>query len=324
MALLLLSASLGCGGSGDDSDASSGGTSNGGASAGGASTGGPSTGGASTGGASTGGASTGGASTGGASTGGASTGGESSGFFSSDIESTTLDQVFIEVNQYGGVEVSISTDVAHSGSQAIKVTYTADEGGVELKPAPFAATSSLFVRKYEYYAPGWEGNWPVGLKTSRCFTRSDWSTENEPNAYAYLSEKLVWQTYAGDPDDEYGRGLNNAVFNLDIEATYPPDALFGNGLPFIRTGHWYKMETWLVLNSAVDAADGVMQVWIDDQSVLDRSDVAWRSTTRGVPNGDGWQSMWFGGNYSGAVFGGPSQPVDRYIDDIYLSTTLDR
>jgi hypothetical protein len=317
-ALLLLCACLGCDGSGDDADASGAGASSG------ASAGGASASGASTGGSSSGGASTGAGAGGGASTGGASIGGASGGFFSSDIESTTLDQLFVDVNQYGGIEVSISTDVAHSGSQAIKVTYTSDEGGVELKPPPFSSTGSLFVRKYEYYGPGWEGNWPVGLKTSRCFTRSDWSIEEEPNAFAYLSEKLVWQTYDGDPDDQYGRGLNGAVFNLDIEATYPPTTLFGNGLPYIRTEHWYKMETWLVLNSAVDAADGVLQIWIDDKAVLDRNDVAWRSTSRGVPNGDGWQSMWFGGNYSGADFGGPSQPLDRYIDDLYLSTTLDR
>jgi hypothetical protein len=319
LAVLLVFACQGCGESGDDSDASSQAASSGGGPGSGATGGG-----ASSNGASTGAASGSGATTGAASGGGGSTGGASGGFFSSDIESTTLDRILVDVNQYGGVETSISTDVAHSGSHAIKITYTSDEGGVELKPAPFAPTTSLFVRKHEYFAPGWEGNWPVGLKTSRCFTRSDWGTENEPNAYAYLSEKLVWQTYDGDPDDLYARGLNSAVFNLDIEATYPANTLFGNDLPYVRTEHWYKMETWLVLNSAVDAEDGVMQIWIDDQIVLDRSDVAWRSTSRGVPNGDAWQSMWFGGNYSGAVFGGPSQPVHRYIDDIYLSTTLDR
>jgi hypothetical protein len=67
-----------------------------------------------------------------------------------------------------------------------------------------------------------------------------------------------------------------------------------------------------------------MQVWIDDKLVLDKKNVSWRSSSRGVPNGSGWQSMWFGGNYSGAVFGGPNKSVDRYIDDMYLSTTLDR
>jgi hypothetical protein len=34
--------------------------------------------------------------------------------------------------------------------------------------------------------------------------------------------------------------------------------------------------------------------------------------------------MWLGGNYSGATFGNPSTTLYRYIDDVYVSTTLDR
>lgn len=245
-------------------------------------------------------------------------------FFSNDIETETLNQIFFDVNTYDGIQVAISSDIAHSGSKSIKISYPNDEAGVELKPAAFASTPSLFIRKYEYYAPGWEGNWPVGLKTSRYFTTSDFTTGAEPNGSAYMSEKLIWQTYAGNTDDQYARGLCMAIFNQDIEETYSATTLFGNNQPYIRTGHWYKMETWLVLNSAVNVADGIMQVWIDDKLVLDRNDVVWKSTARGVPNGNGWQSMWFGGNYSGAVFGGPTQTLDRYIDDLYLSTTLDR
>jgi hypothetical protein len=245
--------------------------------------------------------------------------------FSNDLESgAALNQIFYDVNTYDGVQVSLSSDVAHSGSKSIKITYPNDEAGVELKPAAFPSTKSLYIRKYEYFGPGWEGNWPVGLKTSRYFTRPDFNTGADGSAYAYMSEKLVWQTYQGSSSDQYARGLCMAVYNQDIEATYPSSTLFGNNLPYIRTGHWYKMETWLVLNSAVDAADGVMQVWIDDKLVLDRKDVVWRSSSRGVPNGTGWQSMWFGGNYSGAVFGPPNTAVNRYIDDLYLSTTLDR
>jgi len=244
--------------------------------------------------------------------------------FSNDLESGALNEIFSDVNSYGGVQVSLSTDVAHSGSHAIKITYPADEAGVELKPKPFPETKSLYTRKYEYYAPGWEGNWPVGLKTSRYFTRSDFGTGTDGAAYAYMSEKLIWQTYEGSTSDQYARGLCMAIYNQDIEATYPSTTLFGNNLPYIRTAHWYKMETWMVMDSGVDTGDGVLQVWIDDKLVLDRKNIAWRSSSRGVPNGTGWQSMWFGGNYSGAVFGNPDKAVSRYIDDIYLSTTLDR
>ena len=244
--------------------------------------------------------------------------------FATDLESGTLTQIFYDVNSYDGVQVSLSADVAHSGSRSIKITYPNDEAGVELKPAPFSASRSLYTRKYEYYAAGWEGNWPVGLKTGRYFTRADFTTGSEGSGYAYMSEKLIWQGYDGNANDQYARGLNLAIYNQDIEATYPSTAIFKNDMPYIRTGHWYKMETWMVLNSAVDAADGILQIWIDDVLVLNRSNVVWRSTSRGVPNGTGWQSMWFGGNYSGAVFGAPTRAVNRYIDDLYLSTTLDR
>lgn len=245
--------------------------------------------------------------------------------FQSDVESGTLASIFNNVNTYGGVGVEISADVAYSGTKSIKITYPADEAGVELQVGPFTATTSLYTRKREYFASGWETNWPVGLKTSRYFTRDDFSTgPAEPDAWAYCSEKFIWQTYAGDASDLYGRGLNNAIFNLDLEATYSAGTNFGNGLPYIRTGYWYKFETWMVLNSSVNAADGVLRCWVDDQIVMDLTNVVWRSTSRGCPNGAGWQSMWFGGNYSGAVFGGPSSTVYRYIDDLYLSSTLDR
>jgi len=140
-----------------------------------------------------------------------------------------------------------------------------------------------------------------------------------------MSEKLVWQFYSGDPDDLYSRGYNNAINNLDLYGYYQSFQLFGNGLPYIRTGHWYKMETWMVLNSSDGARDGVLQIWIDDVLVYDNQSVPWVDSSRGVSAGlGGWQSMWFGGNYSGATFGGPSTTVYRYIDDIYVSTTLDK
>jgi hypothetical protein len=245
--------------------------------------------------------------------------------FRDDIENGSLAEIFVAgVNTYGGVGVEISTEVAHSGTRSVRIRYPNDEAGVELHAAPFAETPSLFTRKYELYASGWEGNWPVGLKTARYFTRPDFTFGTEGDAYAYMSEKLVWQTYDSTCDEEFALGMNNAIYDLDLEDTYGADETFGNGLPYIRTEHWYEFETWMVMNSAVDAADGVLQVWIDDVLVYSNENVVWRSTERGVPNGDGWQSMWFGGNYSGAICGGPSVTLDRYIDDVYLSTTLDR
>lgn len=246
--------------------------------------------------------------------------------FQNDMESaSSCTGVFTnDVNCYDGGACAISTTRARSGSKSVRLTYGVDEAGCELKPSPFAPTTSLYTRKYEYYDGNWPTNWPVGLKTSRYFTTNNWSTGSEPNGYAYASEKLIWQTYSANCNEQYGMGLNFAIFNLDLEKMYGSGDLFGNGLPYIRAGKWYKYETWMVLNSAVNVADGVLKVWIDDVLVYNNTAVVWKSSSRGVPNGTGWQSMWFGGNYSGAVCGNPSTTLYRYIDDVYLSTTLDR
>jgi hypothetical protein len=246
---------------------------------------------------------------------------------------TALSELFDDVNNYDGGTAVLSTALMRGSSKTVRLAYPNDEAGIELKVLPFTGTASLFARSYEYFAAaggdfggtaGWAGNWPVGLKTGRYFTRDDYSTGAEPTGSAYCSEKLAWQTYDGDSADSYARGYNNAIFNLDLEGTYGSGVNFANGLPYLREGYWYKFERWYVLNSDVDEADGIMQIWIDDQLVCDRTNVVWRSTSRGCPNGTGWQSMWFGGNYSGATFGAPSGTLYRYLTDFDLSSTLDR
>jgi hypothetical protein len=245
--------------------------------------------------------------------------------FQSNADSaSTCQDIFYDANCYGGGACAVSTTQANSGTKSIRLTYGVNEAGCELKPEAFSSTTSLFTRKYEFYDSNWTGNWPIGLKTSRYFTTSDWSTGSEPSAYAYASEKLIWQTYGATCSENYGMGLNVAILNLDLEDTYGAGENFGNGLPYIRAGRWYKYETWMVLNSGVNVADGVLKIWIDDVLVYDNNSVVWKSSLRGVPNGSGWQSMWFGGNYSGATCGNPSTTLYRYIDDVYLSTTLDR
>lgn len=242
--------------------------------------------------------------------------------FSWDVEDASTgtffnghaDNPFDDINNYDGVESYISTDYANSGTKAIKVGYPNDEAGVTYS-LDFTATTTLYTRKYEYFDSNWSGNWPIGLKTSRYYTAGT----------TYHSEKLIWQTYDADCTELYGYGLNSAVLNLDLEDTYGADELFGNGLPYIRTGHWYKFETWMEMNSSDGATDGVLQIWIDDVLVYSNESLAWESTARGATGGlAGWTSMWFGGNYSGAICGNPSTTLYRYIDDLYVSTTLDR
>jgi len=252
-----------------------------------------------------------------------------------DISDIDDPRLFQDVNRSGGIVCEFSNEQSFFGNKSIKMTYEFNEGQAEIKPFPFAHygvtagdVAQLFCRKYEYYAPGWEGNWPVGMKTSRYFSHPAYRLQDPRNRqdinWFYMSEKLIYQTYACTCNEEYGLGLNCAIVNLDLKETYKPDQLFGNNLPYIRTGHWYKYETWVVANSAPDVPDGALQIWIDDVLVYNNISVPYKSNIRKCPFGGGWKSMWFGGNYSGARCGAPSVPVHRYIDGLYLSTTLDR
>jgi len=234
----------------------------------------------------------------------------------------------VDVNRASGGDAEVQSTVTRPGGQSkcVLVTYTQDESQATLKPPAFTLTPTLFTRKHEMYTGGWEGNWPVGLKTSRFFSQPTWTSVDD----AYMSEKFIWQRYGvdgGDPDALYVWGLNHALGNNDRVVQYSPSTLFANGLPYLREGYWYKFETWMVMDSAVDAGDGILQCWIDDQIVIDQV-VSWRSTANGSGNPSGpagFQSMWFGGNISSATNGYPTGvTLNRYIDSMYLSTTLDR
>jgi hypothetical protein len=241
-----------------------------------------------------------------------------------EFSNSTPNKTFKDINKYGGVKVHISDDVAHSGSKSIRITYPNDEAGVELKVPPFSGTKSLYRRSYEYFSPEWEGNWPKGLKIGRWFTTSDYS---RCSSCPYLSEKL-WQ---GNCDtSSYISGTNYAIKDQDCK--WSLDETFGNGKNYIRTGHWYKFEVWMVMDSKANnvnscsnsACDGVLKMWVDNVLVYSSESFCWHRTPDGTTTDFNWESGWFGGNYSGSTCGDPNKTLYRYIDDVYVSTTLDR
>lgn len=234
----------------------------------------------------------------------------------------------------------LETTIVRPGhTKSIHLAYNADEDGTDLillgtgVGGTMPATSSLFIRTYEYFDGAWSGNWPQGLKTARIFTRPDnIGCQDSPYNVAYVSEKILYPGYETSPDPRVEAYVTNGSWAYcnrpEIGSTYGSGDLFGNGLPYIRTGRWYKFERWYVINSADEAANGVLQLWIDDVQVLNRTNVVYRSSSNGADNpgsgyGTQWMSMWIGGNYSntGTFTGGSKH---RYISDPYFSTTLDR
>lgn len=239
----------------------------------------------------------------------------------------------------------IDTTVFRPGhSKSIRLDYTADEDGTDLillgtsQGGQFPSTTTLFVRTYEYFDGAWSGNWPQGLKTGRFFTRPDGvSCGDDPYNVPYVSEKIIYPGYETSPDPRIQAYVTNGSWAYcnrfgaipdEFGGTYDSADVFANGLPYIRTGVWYKFERWYVMNSGNDVADGVIRLWIDDQEVVNLTNIPFRSVTRDTANtangyGTTWMSGWIGGNYSntGTFTGGTKH---RYISDPYFSTTLDR
>lgn len=269
----------------------------------------------------------------------AAAGGEGGVFFEPDVDGAATILSIFDTWNGDGAAPTLVTDVVRPGhTQSIRLTYSADEDGYDLilegtsVGGTMPATASLFVRSYERFEGDWAGNWPQGLKTLRVFSSPNLvGCGDAPNNYAYISEKILFPGYETSPDPRLEDYVTSGSWAYcdpvggrpEIEADYTSGQIFDNGLPYIRTGHWYKWERWYVMNSAPDAADGVMQVWIDDELVLNRTNVVYRSTSPSII-GTHWNSMWWGGNFSNTGTFNATPPLERYISDPYASTTLDR
>lgn len=258
--------------------------------------------------------------------------------------STDNDIFTIDTNTYGsaasGSQLQSGVTRPGGSSKCIQISYGADDDGTELIFPAFAPTKTLYYRWSMMLGSEWSGHFPVGLKTTRTFTQSDWSAiVGEPgiDGQSYASPKL-WMRYPTDngfnPDypamgvenDDKIWGTCIATMNLDIGAHFDPATLFNNGLSHVRAGYWYMMEIYQTMNSANGVADGSFEWRIDGRPVYVNNAVKWIDSSRYVVYGlNGWQSMWFGGNASyggGGGFTPPpfTTPFHRWEDDYYVST----
>lgn len=261
-------------------------------------------------------------------------------FFNPNFDSfSTVNSMYDDHNTVGTIAVAFDSSVTRSGgaSKSVRIDYSADEdewtGTVDLQARGVSTgeSTTLYTRKFMRFDSLWETHWPVGLKTSRYFTdrlgRSN---------YAYMSEKYIWQKYPpptedGDPNAQYVWGLNHACFNNDRVQQYTSGMLFGNGLPYIRSGRFYLFETFIQMNSADNVGDGKLHCRVDGVAVKTDNNVAFLASLRtdgagGQPEfGSKWQSFWFGGNISVATNNNfpAGQQLKRYETDHYASTTAD-
>jgi nitrous oxidase accessory protein NosD len=116
--------------------------------------------------------------------------------------------------------------------------------------------------------------------------------------------RLMWRTdfdgTSGDPQQLVSQAISyakhvNSGFDGDgvqEDKEYLEDA---NGDPIqIDSGVWYKITQRVKMNDPTEA-NGVLQIWVDDQLVLDRSDIRFRKTSK-LKIDMVYFSTFFGGN----------------------------
>lgn len=250
---------------------------------------------------------------------------------------TTPQQVFtVDVNNHDGGStalVSSSGMVSPFGSTKImRVAYPSDEAGTQWQFPAFSPTTTLYYRWYMYLDANWSGKYPVGLKTTRSFTRSDYTAtvgDSGTQGDAYTGPKFIWMKYAdasgfapggigGDPNGTSVWGVCIATMNVDVGAAYAS--------PIAYAGTWRLLEVYQTMNSADGVHDGTLELRVDKTTVFSSSTMDWVNS--GPPHYThfgiaGWQSMWFGGNYSAGDFPGRttlSPTLYRYEDGFFVST----
>jgi hypothetical protein len=237
----------------------------------------------------------------------------------------THDEIFtVDTNDHDGGISSLQSAVTRPGgsSKAIRIQYPNDEAGTQLVIPTFDPTPSLYIRFWMFLDANWAGNYPAGLKTARCFTSDTWTTPAE--SLAYHSPKMVWTKYLsgegfapdgpGEANPATVWGCCSAIHNLDVGAEYSS--------PIDFAGEWRLIEIYQVINSGDGVEDGVLEMRVDTNVVYNNTTTAWVDSGRGVGTGlQGWQSLWFGGNFSGGDRGFTySGTLNRYEDGHFAST----
>ena len=75
----------------------------------------------------------------------------------------------------------------------------------------------------------------------------------------------------------WGKGGKIVIYLYHLEQR----GKYGSGLPLNRTfvpGTWYRLTQRVKVN-APDKKDGLLQVWVDGELVLDRKDIRYRSVS---------------------------------------------
>ncbi len=199
-------------------------------------------------------------------------------------------------------------DIRHSGSRALKITFTGNEdagGGL----VSFPEESHIFTRYYDYYANSFD--FACGMKVHRM------SSFNEGAGINFFDTiDVLWGKGGGASERDFC-GINEPDHIGYGGNGGPVDWNGFDGNPGMVRQTWYCVEHELRLNDP-GSSNAEVRVWVDGQPVIQATGFDIRASLTA-----GLDSVLFGGWYSNGCGGqnpcpDPIVPSIRYIDDVVV------
>lgn len=170
-------------------------------------------------------------------------------------------------------------------------------------PVPLRSSDEMWLSYRVYFEPGWQ--WVKGGKLPGLAGGSLPSGGKGANGRDGFSARLMWRAdgrlavYAYHPDRPRSTGED-----LPLEGR-------------VDTGRWIQITQRVVMNSAPNRRDGIVEMWVDGQQRLSRRDIRWRTS-----GSFGIDSLFYSSFYGGNDRSwGPSGTTYARFDDFKVATS---
>lgn len=231
---------------------------------------------------------------------------------------------FFEYDDAGGDFVVVDDEGA-SGTHSMRTTYRQGQEGAGWISVAFGRNPIIYGGRPHYdqdadhdeiywrlrlrMEPGWPDEGPHKVTRATAFAKDNWGQAMIAHLWSAGSDV----TLLGDPamcvtgsnvDCDTYNDFANLQWLGQMNGTTP---LFSSGL----AGQWHCIEGHVKLNDP-GADNGVFEFWIDGNLENARQDLDWRGSWAeyGI-NLTSFENYWNGG---------PSQDLDRWMDDIVVAT----
>ncbi len=215
-------------------------------------------------------------------------------------------------NAGSGDGVSVSTDIARSGTRSVKFTFGGGPAGAdawsELRYILGNNMTDVYIQWYQYFPDGTEGLGP------RWTHRSDGVSNNKLfklwadnyTGYTVMTGIGSYPLSGGNSNffTDYGTNQTggNGNFGKDVDSVGLTDALRGKWVKFL-----YHVKTASSANN-----DGVLQLWVDDELRVNNTDMNLYPL-------NGLGNYFRNGYFMGWANSGFDETSNTYVDDVTIA-----